>query len=149
MVAKLLIISHFQCVFTTFNRFSASCHDNTGLGNTLTTSTAVGEASTSNIYLLLASDEQTMDDAGNVLCTKTVSNVPFKRNRVTILTGTLLHKRLRRRFLSSGNRMDYRLQRYFLTNFQAGDLESLPFFDCSNKKTDVNSSAIQKQESSP
>lgn len=61
----------------------------------------------------------------------------------------LVHKRLRRRFLSSGNRMDYRLQRYFLTNYQAGDLESLPFFDYSNKNTDVNSSAIQKQESSP
>ena len=69
---------------------------NTGFSNTVGISAAAGSTSSSISYLFLTTDEQTMDvtietlDAdGNTLFSKTVNNVPFKRNRVTKLTGTM------------------------------------------------------------
>ena len=79
-----------------FNPTSGLATDNSGFSNAVDISTAVGVASLSNSYLFLATDEQTMDvtietlDAdGNVLFSKTVEDVPFKRNRVTKLTGAM------------------------------------------------------------
>ena len=70
--------------------------DNTGFSNAVAISTAVGTASLSNSYLFLATDEQTMDvtietldEDGNVVFSKLVEDVPFKRNRVTKLTGAM------------------------------------------------------------
>ena len=79
-----------------FNPTTGAATSDTGFSNTVTTSTAAGVASLSNSYLFLATDEQTMDvtietlDADdNVLFSKTVEDVPFKRNRVTKLTGKM------------------------------------------------------------
>ena len=79
-----------------FNPTTGLATVNTGFSNMVSVSAAVGTTSTSNTNFFLASDEQTMDvtietlDAdGNPLFTKTVENVPFKRNRVTKLTGRL------------------------------------------------------------
>lgn len=57
---------------------------------------AAGAVSNSVSYIFLGTDEQsidvnieTLDANGNTICSKTVQNVPFKRNRKTILTGAL------------------------------------------------------------
>ena len=79
-----------------FNPTTGLATDNSGFSNAVNISTAVGAASLSNTYLFLASDEQTMnvtiemlDADGNVLFSKFVENVPFKRNRITRLTGAM------------------------------------------------------------
>ena len=69
---------------------------NTGFSNAVDISTAVGATSLSNSYLFLSADEQTMDvtietldEDGNVVFSKLVEDVPFRRNRVTKLTGAM------------------------------------------------------------
>ena len=69
---------------------------NTGFSSTVGISTEVGAKSGSISNIFLATDEQTMDvtietlDAeGAVLFTKTVNDVPLKRNRITKLTGSI------------------------------------------------------------
>lgn len=69
---------------------------NTGFVNTVGISAAVGETSTSNSFLFLATDEQTMtvtldvlNADGNSISHKVVENVPLRRNRITTLTGSL------------------------------------------------------------
>jgi hypothetical protein len=80
----------------TFNPTSGLATANTGFINTVSISTAAGTTSNSVSYLFLATDEQnvdvtieTLDAEGNTLFSKTVQNVPFKRNRVTKLTGAM------------------------------------------------------------
>lgn len=80
----------------TFNPTSGLATANTGFINTVSIGAAVGTTSNSVSYLFLATDEQdinvtieTLDADGAVLFSKTVENVPFKRNRVTILTGAM------------------------------------------------------------
>ena len=60
------------------------------------TNKAVGSTTDIGTALFLATDDQTMnitietlDASNNVLFSKTVSNVPLKRNRVTTLTGAM------------------------------------------------------------
>ena len=79
-----------------FNPTTGLATSNTGFVNTVPISTAAGVTSNSISYLFLAGDEQTMnvtietlDGEGNTLFSKTVENVPFKRNRVTKLTGAM------------------------------------------------------------
>ena len=79
-----------------FNPTTGLATTNTGFANTLTFVEAVGATTSSASYLFLGSDEQTMsvtietlDASDNVLFTKTVNDVPFKRNRTTILTGNV------------------------------------------------------------
>ena len=69
---------------------------NTGSVSTVGVSAGVGETSSSVGYVFLATDEQTMnvtietlDADGNTIYSKTVNDVPFKRNRVTKLTGSM------------------------------------------------------------
>ena len=69
---------------------------NTGVVNTVGTTAAVGSASTTVSYLFLASDQQTMTVTvetlrtnGSVYSSRTVSDVPLQRNRVTVLRGPL------------------------------------------------------------
>ena len=69
---------------------------NTGFSNTVQGSGTNGTTSVADNYIFLATDEQTMDvtietlDAEqNVLFSKTVSDVPLKRNRTTTLTGKM------------------------------------------------------------
>ncbi len=80
----------------TFNPTTGLAISNTGFANTVPISAAVGSTSNSISYLFLKSDEQdinvtieTLDSEGNTLFSKTIENVPFKRNRVTKLTGAM------------------------------------------------------------
>ncbi len=80
----------------TFDPTSGLATSHEGNSRTVSISAAVGEVSTSTIYALLNSDEQdmevtieTLDGNQNVLFSKTIQNVPFKRNRRTILTGAI------------------------------------------------------------
>ena len=80
----------------TFDPTSGLATSHEGHSRALSISAAVGEVSTSTIYALLNSDEQdmdvtieTLDEGQNVLFTKTIRDVPFKRNRRTILTGAI------------------------------------------------------------
>ena len=79
-----------------FNPTTGLATVNTGFSNAVNISTAVGATSLSNSYLFLATDDQTMDvtietvdEDGNVVFSKLVEDVPFKRNRVTRLTGSM------------------------------------------------------------
>jgi hypothetical protein len=79
-----------------FNPTTGFALTNTGLVNTVGSSAAVGNTSTSSTCLFLATDEQdidvtieTLNADGDVLFSKTVTNVPFKRNRVTKLSGRM------------------------------------------------------------
>jgi hypothetical protein len=79
-----------------FNPTTGFAIANTGFANTVGNSAAVGATSTSSTMFFLNSDEQnidvtieTLDAGGNTLFSKTVTNVPFKRNRVTKLTGAM------------------------------------------------------------
>ena len=79
-----------------FNPTTGFAITNTGFANTVGSSVAVGAISQSSTTMFLATNEQnidvtieTLDAAGNTLYSKTVNNVPFKRNRVTILTGAM------------------------------------------------------------
>lgn len=79
-----------------FNPSTGFALNNTGFNNTIPFSTAVGATTSSGSYIFLATDEQTMnvtietlDDNNNVLFSETVNDVPFKRNRQTIMTGRM------------------------------------------------------------
>ena len=79
-----------------FNPTTGLAITTTGLTNTVGNSADVGKISTSSTMFFLNTDEQdidvtieTLDANGAVLFTKTVPNVPFKRNRVTKLTGAM------------------------------------------------------------
>lgn len=109
IVAKLQVISTdgktanatnvrmtFAAGGKSFNPTSGLATANTGFANTVPISAAVGSPSNSTSYVFLATDEQKIDvtiDAldvdGAVLFSKTVKDVPFKRNRLTRLTGSM------------------------------------------------------------
>lgn len=79
-----------------FNPTTGLATIDTGFVNTVGISASAGSTSSAISYLFLATDEQTMDvtietldEDGAVLFSKTVENVPFKRNRVTKLTGAM------------------------------------------------------------
>ena len=79
-----------------FNPSTGLATDNSGLINSIAPSAAVGTTINTTGHLFLATDEQKIDvtievlDADdNVLFTKTVNNVPFKRNRLTTLSGAI------------------------------------------------------------
>ena len=79
-----------------FNPTTGLATSNSGFSNTLPIESSVGNSTNSNNYLFLANDEQTMtvtidvlDASGNSISHKVVANVPFKRNRQTVLTGSL------------------------------------------------------------
>lgn len=79
-----------------FNPTTGLATSNTGFVNTLPIQSTVGNSTNSITYLFLATDEQTMnvtidvlDANGNSISHKVVNNVPFQRNRMTVLTGSL------------------------------------------------------------
>ena len=79
-----------------FNPTTGLATADTGFSNTVTISSSTGMTSNSASYLFLGSDEQTMDvtietldGEGNTIRSKVLSDVPFKRNRITKLTGLL------------------------------------------------------------
>ena len=79
-----------------FNPTTGEATVNTGFANTVGIKAETGEPSQSSTYLFLLTDEQKMDvtiealDAdGNALFSKTVNDVPFKRNRMTKLVGNI------------------------------------------------------------
>jgi hypothetical protein len=79
-----------------FNPTTGLATTDTGFSQTNNPSTAVGATIEVNALPFLYTDEESMTvtiealDAGdNVLATRVVNNVPFKRNRITKLTGPL------------------------------------------------------------
>ena len=79
-----------------FNPTSGLATSNTGFASVMDYSGSPGVTTNIGSYLFLATDEQTMnvtietlDADQNVLVSKTVNNVPLKRNRVTTLTGAI------------------------------------------------------------
>jgi len=79
-----------------FNPTTGLATANNGFSNTVVLQNAPGGTCGILSYLFLATDEQTMDvtfetlDANdNVLYTKTITNVPLKRNRQTTLRGVM------------------------------------------------------------
>ncbi|MBO4907381.1 MAG: hypothetical protein J5486_10210 [Bacteroidaceae bacterium] len=97
---KVADVTNVRMTFSTggksFNPTTGLAIVNTGFANTVSNSAAVGATSSSMSFLFLATDEQnidvtieTLDADGAVLFSKTVNNVPFKRNRVTKLTGAM------------------------------------------------------------
>ena len=79
-----------------FNPTTGLAIINIGFANMVGNSAVVGATSTSSSVLFLATDEQnidvtieTLDADGNTLFSKTIENVPFKRNRKTKLTGAM------------------------------------------------------------
>lgn len=79
-----------------FNPTTGLATTNTGFSNTVPIRSNVGARSGSIAYLYLATDEQTLDvtietldSEGHTISTKLVRDVPFKRNRITKLTGPL------------------------------------------------------------
>ena len=109
IVSKLQVASsdgkaaNAHSVRMTFSKGSKSFNPTTGLAtsgdgfsNAIAISADAGSTSLSNSYLFLSEDEQsmsvtieTLDSEGKTLFSKTVANVPFKRNRVTRLTGPI------------------------------------------------------------
>lgn len=80
----------------TFNPMTGLSLTDTGFANEVELTSAVDAVSRTQAYLFLASDEETMDvtietldTSDNVLFSKTVTNVPFQRNRMTLLTGSM------------------------------------------------------------
>ena len=79
-----------------FNPTTGFAITNTGIVNTVGNSSAIGATSSSSTCLFLATDEQdidvtieTLDADGNTLFSKTIEDVPFRRNRLTKLTGAM------------------------------------------------------------
>ncbi|MBO4465945.1 MAG: hypothetical protein J5748_04640 [Bacteroidales bacterium] len=77
-----------------FNPSTGLATSNSGFSNIMTPSSAVGAPIDIGSFLFLSADEQeidvtieALDEDDNVLFTKSVSNVPFKRNRITLLSG--------------------------------------------------------------
>jgi len=93
-------VKHIRTTFSAggknFNPATGFAIDNAGFSNTVVGMGEAGEKTTAINFLFLATDEQIMDvtietlDAdGAVLFSKTVSDVPLRRNRVTTLTGAM------------------------------------------------------------
>ena len=79
-----------------FNPTTGLATVNTGIANTVINKANVGTTSSSLTNFFLATDEQkmnvtieTLNANGGVIRSTTVNNVPFKRNRVTVLTGPM------------------------------------------------------------
>lgn len=86
----------FSAGGTGFNPTTGFATTNTGFSNTVRGSVVANSPSSATNYLFLATDEQmvnvtieTLDADGAVLFSKTVNNVPLRRNRVTTLTGAM------------------------------------------------------------
>ena len=93
-------VKHIRTSFSAggknFNPATGFAIDNAGFSNTVVGMGEAGEKTSAIDFLFLASDEQIMDvtietlDAdGAVLFSKTVSDVPLRRNSITTLTGAM------------------------------------------------------------
>jgi len=98
-----------------FNPTTGLATSNTGFVNTLPIQSTVGNSTNSITYLFLATDEQTvnvtidvLDANGNSISHKEVNNVPFQRNRMTVLTGSLY---------SSGSSGSFQVETDWLDDF--------------------------------
>ena len=96
-----------------FNPTTGLAIVNTGFNNTLSVTGSVGTKFNSIAYLFLNTDEQTMDvtidvlnTAGNSISHRVLTNVPFKRNRSTKITGVLYSAPLSTSFLIDTDWLD-------------------------------------------
>ena len=81
-----------------FNPITGFATSDAGFVNVATTSTAAGATTLSSVNFFITEEGETMDvtietldDEGNVLFSKVVTDVPFRRNRTTKLTGAMYH----------------------------------------------------------
>ena len=79
-----------------FNPLTGLTTSDTGFSSEVTPSTAVGESTLSTVHFFLSGNEETtdvtietLDQNGSVIHSRTVTGVPFKPNRVTILRGPI------------------------------------------------------------
>ncbi len=98
-----------------FNPSTGLATVNTGSVSVVGVSATVGNPSTSTGFVFLTADEQTMnvtietlDADGNTILSRTVNNVPFKRNRRTVLSGAL--------YSASASAGSFQLNTEWLTN---------------------------------
>lgn len=96
-----------------FNPTTGLATVNTGFNNTLSVTGSVGTKFNSIAYLFLNTDEQTMDvtidvlnTAGTSISHRKLSDVPFKRNRSTKITGVLYSAPLSTSFLIDTDWLD-------------------------------------------
>lgn len=94
-------VTHLRITYSagskSFNPMTGLAADNNGFTDLIPFGSAVGSPIFSGSYLFLNTDEQTMDVTietldgaeGNVLFSKTITNVPLKRNRQTTLQGPI------------------------------------------------------------
>ena len=90
------IRTSFSAGSKAFNPTTGLATSNAGFVITIPITKEVGQTTGSGVYIFLSSDEQdinvtieTLDSEGNTLFSKTVEDVPFKRNRQTNLTGRM------------------------------------------------------------
>ena len=81
-----------------FNPITGFATSDAGFVNVAASSTAVGATTLSTINFFITEEGETMDvtietldDEGNVAFSKVVTDVPFRRNRTTKLTGAMYH----------------------------------------------------------
>ena len=94
-------VTHMRFTFSggskSFSPTTGLAINDSGFTSTLDFTGSAGNTTYTGAYLFLATDEQTMNvtietlDAvdGNVIFSKTVTDVPLKRNRITKLTGAI------------------------------------------------------------
>jgi len=130
VISKLKVVStdgrpaNATKIRTTYSKGSKAFSPSTGLATSEAgfsvinnPSTAVGESVTVNSFLFLNSDEQTMnvtiealDADEQVLLTKQITDVPFRRNRVTKLTGAV--------FTPSASSASFKVETGWLEDFE-------------------------------
>lgn len=97
---KTANVSNVRMTFSaggkSFNPTTGYATSNTGFSNTVSISATTGATSSSSSMLFLTGEEQTMDvtietldSDGNTLFSQTVEDVPFRRNRITRLSGAM------------------------------------------------------------
>ncbi|MBQ9293930.1 MAG: hypothetical protein IJ219_03265 [Bacteroidaceae bacterium] len=86
----------FSAGSKSFNPLTGLATANTGYTSSIVVNTPLTDVVKTRADIFLTTDEQTMDvtietldDNGNVLFSKVVKDVPFKRNRATLLTGSM------------------------------------------------------------
>jgi hypothetical protein len=102
-----------------FNPTTGFATVNTGFTATVPITTNVGSVTQLGTYVFLTADEQTMDvtietldGEGNTIFSKTIHNVPFKRNRLTNLIGAMYSN-------DAISANSFKLNTSWLTNYEA------------------------------
>lgn len=97
-------VTHMRFTYSggsrSFSPATGLASEGNGFSTTFAYTSAAGGTTYTGGYLFLSSDEQPLDvtietldsENGNVLFSKTVTGVPLRRNRITVLTGAIYSK---------------------------------------------------------